>query len=501
MNASAATWPASARDWSELNRQWLIAAIGRLAPAAGSARHRRAAERGRGLRSKRRRAADFTPALVHCARIFGLSPFERELLLLVAGLELDERLAVAPSRPRATAPRRRRAFGLALARPDAAALGRAVAGRAAAPLAHGRARAGRQPRPGSRCASMSASCTTSPASLPPMPRWPALPVRSACEPDSDETDPALVERIARALDARSRPLRTGRRAARSRSRPGRPPRPGAGRAGAARPAGALVGGARSAGRSGSLLRLATHVDRETALTGVRAGPLVRRSRHGTGCARARRAAAQRRAAGWARRRRSFSRCRKAGRVLRFDLPAPDARRTRLALRKHWQRLAPADASRGCGRACRARPRRTAVPSRTGGARRRSRAGAGGGAGRSRGGDLAGRARGGARRPRCASPSASRRGRRFDDVVLPAGAERHAARHRPPSAPARARLSRMGLRRQAPARPGPGGAVRRRIRHRQDAGRRSHRQRGRPRPLPRRSRDRWSASTSARPRRT
>src|SRR5262249_44119937 len=35
---------------------------------------------------------DFTPALDRCADIFGLSPFERELLLLTAGVELDSGL-------------------------------------------------------------------------------------------------------------------------------------------------------------------------------------------------------------------------------------------------------------------------------------------------------------------------------------------------------------------------------------------------------------------------
>jgi hypothetical protein len=40
-------------------------------------------------------ASAHVPALLHCARVFGLSAFEGELLLLLAGLELDERLRTA----------------------------------------------------------------------------------------------------------------------------------------------------------------------------------------------------------------------------------------------------------------------------------------------------------------------------------------------------------------------------------------------------------------------
>ena len=39
--------------------------------------------------------ADFAPALIRCARLFRLTPFERELLLLVAGTELDRGLRAA----------------------------------------------------------------------------------------------------------------------------------------------------------------------------------------------------------------------------------------------------------------------------------------------------------------------------------------------------------------------------------------------------------------------
>ena len=78
-----------ARAWDELNREWLIAAIARLRERieadCGPTEHRTdciVATAAKG----------FVPALAGLAAAFGLSPFERELLLLLAGLELDQRL-------------------------------------------------------------------------------------------------------------------------------------------------------------------------------------------------------------------------------------------------------------------------------------------------------------------------------------------------------------------------------------------------------------------------
>src|SRR5262249_23742017 len=100
MNASAESLrPASVIRLSsrtELNRQWLIAALARL-----RARIEAQIAGGAGETGKRAdcvaaaEATGFTPALVHCAQAFGLSPFERELLLLAAGLELDHGLRAA----------------------------------------------------------------------------------------------------------------------------------------------------------------------------------------------------------------------------------------------------------------------------------------------------------------------------------------------------------------------------------------------------------------------
>ena len=81
---------AQLRDWTESNRQWLIAAISRL-----SERLATLGEEKRGAWDDcvaATKAHGFTPALVHYACAFDLSAFERELLLLMVGLELDEQL-------------------------------------------------------------------------------------------------------------------------------------------------------------------------------------------------------------------------------------------------------------------------------------------------------------------------------------------------------------------------------------------------------------------------
>jgi hypothetical protein len=106
--------PARLLSWSERNQQWLVAAIGRLgkrleAQAVGPC--------GPSAPISDCIAADampgFTPALLQCAEVFALSPFERELLLLVAGLELDQglRTAVAALNGGGSS---RASFGLAL---------------------------------------------------------------------------------------------------------------------------------------------------------------------------------------------------------------------------------------------------------------------------------------------------------------------------------------------------------------------------------------------------
>ncbi|MDE2394985.1 MAG: AAA family ATPase, partial [Burkholderiales bacterium] len=73
-------------SWSELNQRWLAAQMAAL--------HERLLARleGRGPSSRAEAATGFTPALDHVTRCFGLSPFERELLLWTAGVEIDHGL-------------------------------------------------------------------------------------------------------------------------------------------------------------------------------------------------------------------------------------------------------------------------------------------------------------------------------------------------------------------------------------------------------------------------
>ena len=99
--------------WSELNREWLVGAISQLRQRI-EARSADAAEPvATADDSVIEPATGFTPALIHCAETFFLSPFERELLLLVAGLELDDGLRIAVSGFSGGAARA--SYGLALA--------------------------------------------------------------------------------------------------------------------------------------------------------------------------------------------------------------------------------------------------------------------------------------------------------------------------------------------------------------------------------------------------
>jgi ATPase family associated with various cellular activities (AAA)/Winged helix domain, variant len=78
-------------SWADRNQQWLSAAIARL-------RERFEAKLADGTPGGVQDCVDvtldqgFTPALLRCSQVFGLTPFERELLLLTAGLELDQSL-------------------------------------------------------------------------------------------------------------------------------------------------------------------------------------------------------------------------------------------------------------------------------------------------------------------------------------------------------------------------------------------------------------------------
>jgi hypothetical protein len=80
-------------SWSERNQQWLVAAVGRLRDRIEAHVVDASATVPIGDDCLERDVpAGFTPALLRCAQLLGLTPFERELLLLVAGLELDRSL-------------------------------------------------------------------------------------------------------------------------------------------------------------------------------------------------------------------------------------------------------------------------------------------------------------------------------------------------------------------------------------------------------------------------
>ena len=321
-------------NWSELNRQWLIAAIAALrqrleARADGASGTEDAIEATT--------AAEFTPALVHCARIFGLSPFERELLLLVAGLELDERLRAAVAAINGGAPARA-SFGLALAvltQPHADVLS------SDSPLRHWRMV---EPEPVANLTQAALRIDervlhylTGIVATNSVLVGVATPI--SAQPRVDESDPTLVDRIARVLAASDRhgPVVVLRDYDRD----------PAGRRDLALAALARLG--RSAlwleardlpANAESLLRLATHVDREVALTGC--VPAVSLDAPG----------AELTALGLVSRLRSpvlwlgapapqLLALPQERRVLRFDLAVPNARRTRLALLNRWRHLTPA----------------------------------------------------------------------------------------------------------------------------------------------------------------
>ncbi|HMN20307.1 MAG TPA: ATP-binding protein [Ottowia sp.] len=75
----------SVPSWAERNRQWLADAFARLRLRLASS----ALDLPVPDTLEDQEPSDFSPALLHCARVFALTPFERELLLLAAGVELD----------------------------------------------------------------------------------------------------------------------------------------------------------------------------------------------------------------------------------------------------------------------------------------------------------------------------------------------------------------------------------------------------------------------------
>src|SRR5690606_7397351 len=78
--------------WPERNQRWLVSRFAAL-------RERIAGGDGAGSgEAPADDEEDFAPALQRCAELFGLSRFERDVLLLCAGVALDAGLAAAVAR-------------------------------------------------------------------------------------------------------------------------------------------------------------------------------------------------------------------------------------------------------------------------------------------------------------------------------------------------------------------------------------------------------------------
>jgi hypothetical protein len=328
------------QGWTELNRQWLVAAIGRLRQRLEShhavSQHDSAPIRDCVASGEE---TGFTPALVDCAAIFGLSPFERELLLLVAGLELDQglRAAVTALNSGASA---RASYGLAFAAltgPHWDALSPNAA------LRHWRII---MPEPGDNLTHASLRIDERvlhyiagiAATDPALAGIASLVVPAA---GVDDGDLPLVRRIARALaqEARRGPIVMLR---------GHEHDP-VGRRDFALAAVAQLG--RSAlwieardmpADADAQALLASHIDREAVLSG--AIPVLSLDGAGGEVAGLRLAARLRSAIIWlGAPSPELTALPHGGRLLRFDLPAPDANRTQVALLTRWQRDAPAGA--------------------------------------------------------------------------------------------------------------------------------------------------------------
>lgn len=108
MNARIEATPVE--SWSARNQRWLVSAMASLRTRIDATTDEALIRDSLDADAE----AGFTPALLRCAQRFGLTPFERELLLLTAGIELDQGLrAAVQSRNAGTSSRA--TFSLALA--------------------------------------------------------------------------------------------------------------------------------------------------------------------------------------------------------------------------------------------------------------------------------------------------------------------------------------------------------------------------------------------------
>ena len=80
--------PERVTDWTAANQQLLVAEFARLRALLGEP-----GEGGNAALASARTALPAPAAIDTLAALFQLSPFERELVLLAAGVEMDARLA------------------------------------------------------------------------------------------------------------------------------------------------------------------------------------------------------------------------------------------------------------------------------------------------------------------------------------------------------------------------------------------------------------------------
>ncbi|MFO1161111.1 MAG: ATP-binding protein [Reyranellaceae bacterium] len=322
--------------WPERNRQWLIGAIGRLRQRLEARLADPATPQIVTDCVDADGAPDVTAALVYASKALGLSVFERELLLLVAGLELDQGLRVVVTALNGGTSSRA-SYGLALAAlaaPHWQALSPAAAlrrWRMVEPEA-GPHLTQAALRIDERVLHFITGVPATDTELAGVTRI-VLPVREI-EPE----DAPLAGRVARALSAVDQPGPIAVLHDQDRDIALRRDMALTVLAQLSRPALWLESRDLPADPE-ALLRLAIHVDREAALVGC--VPVV--SIDGVGSEVAALGLAARLQCGllWlGAPRPQLSTSPQARRVLRFDLPQPDATRTRSALLRRWQQHGP-----------------------------------------------------------------------------------------------------------------------------------------------------------------
>jgi hypothetical protein len=332
MNALGGAQAGQLTSWSEANQHWLMAAIGRL-----RARLESSSQATSETPDSVAAGADcgFTPALIHCALAFNLSAFERELLLLVAGLELDSGLrAIVAALNGGASPRA--SYGLALGlltkphwdglSPDA-------------PLRHwhmiepesGASLAQASLRIDERILHFLTGVSASDARLQGIARYVQIPAE-------DVADAALAQIIVESLDANHEPGRIVVLHSQTHDACAQRDIALAVAARLAKPA-LWIAAQDLPADAHELTDVARRVDREAALSG--AVPIVSFEQPGSESAALGFAARLQAALLWlGAPHAGLHALPEQRRVLRFELPAADPQRTHATLMSKWRRIAP-----------------------------------------------------------------------------------------------------------------------------------------------------------------